>query len=1264
MRKVGFLQFNKGKIKISLAIISIAFALLLSSVFVFEKINHENKFVSPINAQNCGSGTFTWHNCTACYQVGGACGGSLTYECGTICLLPSCGAAACSCDGICNCTATCASGYSTTTNSCSTNVASCNGTHDCGQSCTKNVTCYRLTYAVTMVANGGTGPNCVSSNPCGSTANTAPDCTKTGYSVSYSQSGCGGTFNTSTGVCSSITQATTITANWTANTYTVTVNGNGATSCTNGTHTRTYGQASLAPGCNRTGYTLANYSLTGTCGGTFTASTGVCSSVTSDITVTANWTINSYSVAYTLNPSAGGAYTAPATRRQTINYGSPTPTATVSTNTGYTFVNFSITSGTCGGTFTASTGVCSSVTEALTIQANWTLNSYNVSYTKNISAAGTINTTNPTVVNHGSASPAVSITTNTGYTFVNYSITSGTCGGTFTASTGVCSSVTGALTIQVNWNIRVTYTENIGAAGSLNPTYRDVGYGTSATGPTVSTNTGYTFVNFSITSGSCAGTFTASTGTCSNVQVPITIQANWSIRVTYTENIGAAGSLNPTYRDVGYGTSATGPTVSTNTGYTFVNFSITSGSCAGTFTASTGTCSNVQVPITIQANWTLNSYTVTIQPASGSCNPGTHSVNHGSASTAQSCSRTGYTFAGFSQSGCGGTFNNSTGVCSSVTADMTITASWTLNTYQVTVNPSSGSCNPGTHTVNHGDASSAQTCSRSGYSFVAFTQSGCGGIFNTSTGVCSSVTSAMTITATWSNIAPAFSIAPAEATASYSTSPTSIGSSITFQATATDAINSYYLIICSTNSVTPGASGAAPTCGATTYCTSSATTSGSQASCSYTTLSGDAWSNAWYGFVCDNHSTDTKCSAANQGSGNSGSPFYVNHSPTFTDINITDSSQNPTESIQWNATASDPDGNTVKLLVCKTNAISSGTCTGGNWCTSSLSASNPSCSYTIPTPTSDGLYDAWVFVVDQFNLEASGTKQGSESDFTVNNVAPVVSSVTLNNGNAILLNENTTTQIQLSATVTDVNGCGSEITSVLGYIYRSGISYTGCDTLAEANQNYCYPEVNCTENSGTCTGSTDSSADYTCNIALNYYADPTDVDTEYPLQNWLASVKAIDNNSAVQRSELSTGVELNSLPACNVTPNIAYGSLNIEMIISPLSIISTISSTGNVGINHNISGSNMCTNYPACTWGTPIGVTRQRYSLSSSTTYNSGTTLTTTPTFVATKLPKQRTTTKETVDIWWGISIPTGIIAGDYNGEVFLTPIKSDIADW
>ena len=226
MKRKGIILKRTPKIKIAFAIIGIAFALLLSSVFVFERINHENKFVSPINAQNCGSGTFTWHNCTACYKVG-TCGGSLTYTCGSICLNPSCGAAACSCDGICkNCTPTCASGYQSTNNSCSTTTASCNGTHSCGQSCVLSITCYRLRYAITLTANGGTGTNCKSytttDGPCGSTANTAFGCTRSGYTLtSYTQTGCGGTWNSSTGVCSSVTAAMSVTANWTQNTVRV-----------------------------------------------------------------------------------------------------------------------------------------------------------------------------------------------------------------------------------------------------------------------------------------------------------------------------------------------------------------------------------------------------------------------------------------------------------------------------------------------------------------------------------------------------------------------------------------------------------------------------------------------------------------------------------------------------------------------------------------------------------------------------------------------------------------------------------------------------------------------------------------------------------------------------------------------------------------------------------------------------------------------------------------------------------------------------------
>jgi len=528
------------------------------------------------------------------------------------------------------------------------------------------------------------------------------------------------------------------------------------------------------------------------------------------------------------------------------------------------------------------------------------------------------------------------------------------------------------------------------------------------------------------------------------------------------------------------------------------------------------------------------------------------------------------------------------------------------------------------------------------------------------------VTSPITVTANWSNIAPAFSIAPAEATASYSTSPTSIGSSITFQATATDAINSYYLIICSTNSVTPGANGAAPTCGATKYCNSTATTSGSQASCSYTTLSGDAWSNAWYGFVCDNHSTDTKCSAANQGSGNSGSPFFVNHKPSFTASSVS-AAVNPGGTITWSTTSSDPDGNTIKLLMCKTQAISAGACTGGSWCTSSLSASNPTCSYVATKPYADGVYNAYPYIVDQFNLASSGTAQGVNKAFTVNNVAPSVSA-TLNSGAAISLTESTTTNVEIVADVTDDNGCldqagtGAEVSSVKAYLYRSGVAYTGCDTSGEANANYCYPEITCSVTTSCSAGLTS----YSCNASVQYYADPTTANTLFPTENWLSTAKATDDDSAVGTG-VSTGVELNTLVGGDTTPTtLDFGSLAVGGSNDPLDKTLTHFPTGNVGIDITIKANttSMCTNYSTCTGGTPIPISHQKYSLSSSTAYSSGTILTTTAVESEINIGKQTTSTAPTKQTWWGIYIPSATLPGVYNGLNVIGYVIGETSGW
>ena len=517
------------------------------------------------------------------------------------------------------------------------------------------------------------------------------------------------------------------------------------------------------------------------------------------------------------------------------------------------------------------------------------------------------------------------------------------------------------------------------------------------------------------------------------------------------------------------------------------------------------------------------------------------------------------------------------------------------------------------------------------------------------------------------NTAPSFTSGPAESTASTATAPTGIDANITFNATATDANGeNYYLIVCSTNSVTPGASGGAPTCGATTYCTSTSTASGTATSCSYTTKATDAWSNAWYAFVCDANTSLSSCSTSSQGTGDSGSPFFVNHAPTFTAIS-NNSPVNPGSNVTWTATASDSDGNTVKLLVCKRNAMSGGACTGGAWCTSTAVASNPTCSYSVPTPNPDGSNNAYVFVVDQHNLAATGATQGSNSAFTVNNVAPVVSNVTLNGGSAIDLVEASTKTVTVTATVTDNNGCASgEIASVYAYVYRSGIAYTNCDTLAEANENNCYPQVTCNVEAASCTGPGDASANYTCTINMQYFAEPTDTGTPYDAQNWLATVKATDNNSATHNLEVATGQEVNSLTAFAISPGtIDYGQLAVLGRNDPLDKILTTTATGNVGLDQSHYGSaNMCTNFSICSGGTPIPVGKQKYALAASTAYASGTALTTTAVEVELNVPKPTSTTAVSKNTWWGIEIPNGTLPGVYEGQNTITAVKGETADW
>lgn len=534
--------------------------------------------------------------------------------------------------------------------------------------------------------------------------------------------------------------------------------------------------------------------------------------------------------------------------------------------------------------------------------------------------------------------------------------------------------------------------------------------------------------------------------------------------------------------------------------------------------------------------------------------------------------------------------------------------------------------------------------------------------------VSSVLADSVTTSVTVGNSGPAFTVNPAESPASDATTPTNVGSNVTFTATGTDANSeNYYLAICKTNSVTP-TNGGAPSCGGGNWCISSGTASASQASCTYTALQGDAESNVWYAFVCDGNSSAAACSSSHQGTGGSGSPFKVNHPPIFNAIS-NDTPKDPGASIAWSTDAStldnDTDGaaDTVKLVVCKTTGLSAGDCDGGagdRWCQSSLVSDNPTCSYSIPTPTVDSSYDAYVYLVDSHNLGATGGNQASNSSYTVNNVAPVVSSVAINSGSDITLTEGTTTNITLAGTVTDNNSC-QDVTAVESSLYRSGVGYAACDTNGEDNDNNCYAVITCSVvgAGNTCDSSSDASADYTCTVAVRYFADPTDASTIYPTETWKDTLKATDDDAATDDTEVTTGVEILSLVGYDVSATIGYGNLSVGQKNDPLDKTTTVTATGNVGLDQELSGTDMTSG------GDSIGVAFQKYALATSTAYASGTSLSTTPTEV--ELNCLKTTSNgapATKDTWWGLEIPAATPAGSYSGTNTIVAVKGETANW
>lgn len=550
------------------------------------------------------------------------------------------------------------------------------------------------------------------------------------------------------------------------------------------------------------------------------------------------------------------------------------------------------------------------------------------------------------------------------------------------------------------------------------------------------------------------------------------------------------------------------------------------------------------------------------------------------------------------------------------------------------------------------------------------------------------------------NTPPAWTVDAQESPESSIANPTNVGTINGWTATATDANNEpYYLLICATSSAPTPNPGAPPTCAGGSgwqWAVSPLTTSGSEAYATRTAQAADAEANNWWAFICDHNNEDPRCnSQSRQGSGNTASPFVVNHRPNFTAF-IDDSPKGPGQTVTWYATSLDPDTyggqDMVKLFVCLENDFTGTACgAGGTYCSSTFQTSNPSCSFNLESVKQDKDYTAYGFVVDEHYFAASGGSQGTDSVLTVSNVAPLVASSSINLLDTdeigfltLTVPEGSTTGFKVKFTVTDYNSCqnasaGNEIAAALINVYRSGIGMANCQADNHYNANNCYPEAyagwgsSCSQDVGTCSGPTDPTADWTCTFPLWYHADPTTGTTSAPYynQNWLASVWAVDDNNATSTlTEAQTGNELDLFLAYGLnTATINYGSLEAGQQNDPLDRDSIMKAIGNVGLNENLFGTAMCliSQWPVCGGGatSTIPVNEQRYA-SSSVPYANGIPLSGTPTLFEIKNPKTTVTNNPaTSTTKWGIRIPAAItVAGEYIGENTIIGVTSSGNDW
>ncbi len=421
-----------------------------------------------------------------------------------------------------------------------------------------------------------------------------------------------------------VTSNLTVQAQYTINTYTVTfIDYNDVVLKT---QTVDHGAAATAPANpTRTGFTFTDWDK-------------AFDNITSDLTVKAQYATNAYTVTFV-------DYNDTVLKIQGVEHGNSATAPTDPTRTGYTFTGWD--------------KAFDNITSDLTVKALYSLNTYTVTFVDFNDAVLKTQT-----VNHGAAATAPANPARTGYTFINWD--------------KAFDNVTSDLTVKALYTINkftVTFVDHNDTVLKT----QSVDYGTAATAPVNPTRTGYAFTGWD--------------KAFNNITSDLTVKALYAIN-NYTVNFVDYNDTLLKTSVVSYGGNAVAPANPSRTGYTFTGWD--------------KPYTNVTADLTVKAQYAINTYTVNFVDYNGTA-LGTSTVSYGSPATAPANPvREGYMFTGWDRD-----FTN-------VTSNMTVTAQYIIRTYDVLFVDYDGTL-ISEQTVSHGgNAIAPANPSRAGHAFTGW----------------------------------------------------------------------------------------------------------------------------------------------------------------------------------------------------------------------------------------------------------------------------------------------------------------------------------------------------------------------------------------------------------------------------------------------------------------------------------------------------------------------------------------------------------------